>query len=103
MMGSNIALEFEGEVAQLAERTYKEEATFTLYFLYYHPAACVHARLCLRAYVRMGERAGRRKRILEKGNVSAGRGRSVPADRSIRRDFKADCPYKVKNFFSKSK
>lgn len=69
-------------------QTYKE-TTFALYFLYYRPRRlCVYARLCV---------GGRRKCILEKGNVSD-RGRFVPADRSIGRDFKADCPYKVKNF-----
>lgn len=66
-------------------RTYKE-TSFTLYFLYYRSP-----RLCVCATWREW------KRILEKGNVSR-RGRSVPADRSIGRDFKADCPYKVKNF-----
>lgn len=69
-------------------QTYKE-TTFALYFLYYRSRQlCVY----VRSYV-----GGRRKCILEKGNIY-GRGRFVPADRFIGRDFKADCSYKVKNF-----
>lgn len=85
-MGSNIALGFEGEVPQLAGRIRRLPSP-SIFFIIVR-GGCVYTAVCV---------GGRRKRIREKGNVS-GRGRSVPADRSIGRDFKADCSYKVKNF-----
>lgn len=96
MMGSNIAFRFESEVPQLAGRIRRLPSP-SIFFIIVH-GGCVYAYMCARVRVCVCVWLdGHRKRILEEGNVS-GRGRSVPADRSIGRDFKADCPYKVKNF-----
>lgn len=79
-------------------RTYKEGYLRPLFSLLSFRGDCVYA-----AVASVCARMAVRKRIRkEEGNVS-GRGRSVPADRSIGRDFKADCPYKVKNFSRSSK
>jgi len=95
-MGSNIVLGFEGEVPQLAGRIRRLPSP-SIFFIIVRGGLCACPTVAARA--RVGERVGRRVGNVswKKENVS-GRGRSVPADRSIGRDFKADCPYKVKNF-----